>query len=294
MTMYLLMATRRVREGHHDAIGVRELSIDEFERLNTALSLAGLFNESLTLYEICQANAKDIEDFHDQVINTTGLNFASSHNMVVELNRLLLNYLSSFRTFVDHQETQLSKISTTEDNWISHFKTRCSEVYDSSFSYRFLWNLRNYVQHCGLPVGGVNIRTKNKAEGTEESEVSVYFKRDQLLENYKGWKKIVRTELAQQAERIAIFEHITNLRTCIDELAMTALEVHIHRLSEHWEFLVGVFNEVMAQYEGYVPVIGHFEKAENDIQPQKLSHLSVPLILKIQETWEKFNDEYNT
>lgn len=293
MTIIFLMATQKVAEGQHDAIVVRELTNQEFERLQTALSLAGHFNESHILYEICQANEIQIDEFYYKIGATNGFNFADSHSVIVELNRLLLNYLSSFRTFIDHQETLLKRISTPENNWIAHFKKRTNELYDNSFSYRFLWHLRNYVQHCGLPIGGMTTRTRRKDDGMEEPVLTIYFDRDDLLNNYREWKKPIQEELARQTEHIEIIDHINNLRVCIRELALSAMEIHIHRLSEHWTFLVELINEVTRKYEGCVPIIGHFKKTDNKYQPVLLSALSMPLILKIQQVWDDFDSEYN-
>lgn len=264
-------------------VGVRELSDEEVAQLELALSLVGAFNGSYSLYEICAANYAEFNKYYTSLREKRGVNLQSAHEILIEGNRLLLNFLSSFRTFIDHQESDLKKISTADENWLEHFKQQAATLYDNTFSYRFLWNLRNYVQHCGLPVGGFAVRPIKDNNGEEKPYSSMYFSRDSLLSEREVWKKIVREELAQQPEEIDIGEHIDTLWDCIGELATSAWEIHIHRMSNSWEFLVGIVNEALAQQGA--PCIGEWETIDDKHRIKGVSPLPMHTIMQIQEIW---------
>lgn len=287
MTTKVLMVDRVDANKERECVGIRELSDEEVSQLQLALSLVGAFNSSYLLYEICAANYKEFKRYHNSLQKKRGFNVQSGHEILLEGNRLLLNFLSSFRTFIDHQESDLKKISATGVNWLEHFEQQAATLYDSNFSYRFLWNLRNYVQHCGLPVGGFSIRPMIDSDGKEKPHSLLYFNRDSLLNKSGVWKKIVREELAQQPEEMDIAEHIDILWDCIIELAASAWEIHIHRISDTWDFLVGMVNEAMAQ-QG-TPCIGTWETLDDEHRLTGISPLPLHTIMKIQEIWGGFD-----
>jgi len=70
-----------------------------------------------------------------------------------DITARLLNFLSAFRLFLDHSETRLKRQYGHDSDIVATFKKACTQSYDSVFAYRFLYKLRNYVQHCGLRVG---------------------------------------------------------------------------------------------------------------------------------------------
>src|SRR6476646_1442100 len=69
-----------------------------------------------------------------------------------------VNWLSAMRMFLDHQETDLTRRFGKLSPEFVAFKTATSAAYDSEVGYRFAYQLRNYVQHCGLPLGHVDVR----------------------------------------------------------------------------------------------------------------------------------------
>jgi len=80
--------------------------------------------------------------------------------MYFNINRHIFNYLSSIRMFLDHNEYNLKKRYGSDSPRVKRFKKTCSQIYDNSFSYRFLYKLRNYVQHCGMPLGNLKLAAK--------------------------------------------------------------------------------------------------------------------------------------
>ncbi len=69
-----------------------------------------------------------------------------------------INWLTTVRLFLDHEETRLKRRYGHKSPQVERFKSACSEAFDSSFAYRFLYKLRNYAQHAGMPLSQITLR----------------------------------------------------------------------------------------------------------------------------------------
>lgn len=85
----------------------------------------------------------------DTVIRKTNLNI--KENDFVIINSLIINYISSAKTFTESVENFIQE--NLGDTQLNKFKSDClSNIYDNEFSYRLLIRLRDYSQHGHLPV----------------------------------------------------------------------------------------------------------------------------------------------
>jgi hypothetical protein len=75
-----------------------------------------------------------------------------SDDELSELDRLMLNFLSSARSLIDHfgQYYKQSHRNTPEDEKYSEY---ISKLETHSWAFGFFQDLRNFTQHCGLPIG---------------------------------------------------------------------------------------------------------------------------------------------
>ena len=155
---------------------------------------------------------------------------------VIETTGSAMDWLGSFRSYIDY----MSRSSTGDSR--SRFKDRCSTEYDDSFSYRFTWHLRNYAQHCGIP-----LHTIRQPDG------DCLLNRDTLLKNYE-WKKSLREEMLRGPIRIslvtAIDETMTSLRTINSWVIGEITPYLVESLKQAREF-----REYFARsYDGWFPV----------------------------------------
>jgi hypothetical protein len=117
--------------------------------------------------------------------------------MAEEINRRLLNDLSMVWSFLDLGAHRLSGRFGKDSDELAAFREATHRAYDSSFAYRFLDRLRNYAQHCGLPVGqfGLLEAVDRDAPSGVRVTMEVQFARDQLLRESDMWNARVRKEL---------------------------------------------------------------------------------------------------
>lgn len=102
-----------------------------------------------------------------------------------DIARYIKNYLGSYKSYIDGMETVLSR---SFDNQIyKSFKDLQRKAYDNNFLYRFVYNLRNYAQHCGSPISSI--------ERAINQETKMTLKVDRFLSDHTGMQKGFRKEL---------------------------------------------------------------------------------------------------
>jgi len=105
-------------------------------------------------------------------------------------SRLISEILSNFRAFLDYWETNLKKEFNKESIQVKSFKNATKNEYDNVFEYRFIYELRNYIQHCGMP----NFLIQSRLDIYENKIYELTLNTKELLNDFK-WKPSVRRDL---------------------------------------------------------------------------------------------------
>lgn len=223
-----------------------DIADDEHAACSTATDKLHQFIGAAQLYMIAEWN---YQDYCETIDGYRQLDFQrlqallKGKVLVLDINRVLLNLLASVRMYLDHTETSIKRRhGDTSQNW-NNFKQACSSAYDGLFSYRFLYKLRNYAQHCGLPLSSFTASVREHPERTGEPyhELSFGLERDNALREY-NWGRQLNQELAQQPGTIEVDQHVYLLMQSIrqinqvfvkDELSKLRPEaVHINQLAK--------------------------------------------------------------
>ncbi len=183
-------------------LDVKELSEDEYNKYSSIIiNLMKLENEQ-GLYKIIVLNYNDFIAKTNLSIKNINLSDMESFSIFyLDINRHILNVLSSIRTYLDHTETRLKKEFGKNHTITNKFKELVKKAYDENFSYRFLYKLRNYSQHCGLPAGSLKTTASN--DGGFKEVLTLALVRDDLLNNYDSWS-IVKEEIKNKDEEFDI------------------------------------------------------------------------------------------
>jgi len=186
-----------------------EITQEQFDKFEFSISQIEELNNIRRLLDFVVINEKEVLDFLNQSLQSltsmstswNSLTREDYSNVYLNTNRLLLNYLSSVKTFVDHLETFFNRKFGKESNEYLEFKKLLSLFYDNSFAYRFFYQLRNYTQHVGLPIHNINFKTDFDRENKSvKGTLKISFNRDKLLTDFKEWKKVKADLENQQAE----------------------------------------------------------------------------------------------
>ena len=182
---------------------VLKMSKLEFDKYSDQINSLSKLSRDENLFRMVELNYQDIQNLIDKTLKQIAEKKADQSifdYLFLDINRLILNFLSSIRTYLDHTETRLKKQYGKDSSEFKIFKEKTSYAYDNNFSYRFLYKLRNFAQHCGLPASAFNITSSDEGNFLKLSLV-----RNDLIKNYDGWGKL-KTELANQDEQFDILE----------------------------------------------------------------------------------------
>lgn len=166
-----------------------------------------------------------------------------------EVNINLLNLMMSARTFLDHMETFIKREYGKKSGQSELFKELKSEEFDGKFSYRFMYKLRNYVQHCGMPPLSYS-KIKNIEGNSHFFGMTVVFDRDALISSFDDWGTLVKSEIKLKDEKFEAFE-------IIEEFIKSILRIYI-RFNDETRFqrtitararLATILNQGEAYYE---------------------------------------------
>lgn len=117
----------------------------------------------------------------------------------LEINRNLVNLLTSARLYVDQISQHVQEI-TTETSKIGKARGFFDKEYDNNLEYRFMDALRNYVQHRELPVHltRFNCLAKNAEEQRKlEFSVEVFSEKLKLFQD-KRFKQSILKQLPEK------------------------------------------------------------------------------------------------
>lgn len=160
-----------------------------------------LFFDFLTisnLYKITELNLKEIfksiSDLREKLISEKVLILIESDFEKLKINRALLNYLFSFRTYIDHLETFISREFGKDSQEMNDWIILKSKIYDDNFTYRFIYKLRNYAQHCGLPIDVFEF-SPSIVNNDYSVKICIGFNPSNLLKVFDSWGNPLKGEL---------------------------------------------------------------------------------------------------
>ena len=105
--LYSLAGQSLIASHHHSIDDIRRIGEEESARIDYASKQVGDFVVNRSLYEICDTNYKELVAYYEKVSNeyraTHEMEGSTGTNILIELNRLLMNYLSSFKSMIDER-----------------------------------------------------------------------------------------------------------------------------------------------------------------------------------------------
>lgn len=213
-----------------------ELSQDEYNFLFAEETEIRNLLTIKELFRITQINNRTIlqffKNYDNRIRSSRMLIDPLLHINRIQINSDLMNYLFSFRTYLDHCLTLYSRQYGHESTEKNNFQSLCSDLFDANFEYRFFYKLRNFTQHCGLPIEIFNIEP-SIIDGRYNLNVQCKFDPNYLLEKFEDWGKIVKPELVQMVqsrETIDVLSTVERFQTnleVLDDYFNSICEKHI-------------------------------------------------------------------
>lgn len=144
------------------------------------------------------------------------------------LQRLAVDFLNAMRLYLDHRQTHLSRRYGHESAVLAAFDGARRAVHDQEPVYRFAYELRNFAQHCGMPLQALRARqqlVRGEGGGTVLTEVFVGFSKQELLQEYDAWRhgRAFIDLQPDEFEALPVFEQTMRCLWKIEEAAVAAL-----------------------------------------------------------------------
>lgn len=188
------------------------LTKEEYDQIQSATLKIGEIYTYADMFSTTRWNYEDLVNTisaYLQAFIQKDAKFLTARDISLNINKDVLNVLTSFRFYIDYMDKHLSSDFDKADELVSKFESYKPKEYDSNFSYRFVYHLRNYAQHKGLVVNSINFGEFLDKEN--RSQVRYYFKininRDNLLED-KNFKKELKVEIKNLPKEIDLMDHV--------------------------------------------------------------------------------------
>ncbi len=242
----------------NDIQEVRTLSSPEYEQYKKAIFAIKRIGNNLGLFKTVYSNFKEyqvtLDHYLKQYAETPVINPDLMDEMILQLNRLISNYLCSVKLLLDHSTYDLITEYGKKSQYVNDFQDICSEAYDTSFSYRFLSKLRNYVQHCGMPIGHLNLQSSVDEIDPHKSNVKLElkFNRDDLLNKF-NWKKLTN-EIQNLPPDFDINPHINNMNEWIGKIIFSLIQNELPNAVKASNYLQKLIEET-DKFEGVTCIL---------------------------------------
>ena len=177
---------------------IRKLTEEEAKALQDGAKPILLYSETMHLYRMVELNYKDLLAGFDKYRQKFGgSDIAQDH--LVDISRLLANFLSLFKAYMEIWEAQTKQIYGRKvwDNILEKFH---KDEEKASSAYRLVRCLRNFAVHFAVLPSGKQIRF---GSDMEETETKYFLSKSSLLSKYSRWGD-VKKDLKSFPEQIEI------------------------------------------------------------------------------------------
>ncbi|MEF2965397.1 hypothetical protein V3851_06080 [Paenibacillus sp. M1] len=209
---------KRLATYHNKQINViRGLKDDEYTLLNEHIVRIREFEMNYRRINYIAQALKDLNVLMSDRLNKS----IKPSDFDTKLYINIISFLTLFRTFLDHWETYIKRTYGNKSLEVTKFKDSTSLEYDRSFSYRFIYELRNFSIHCDIPLDNVNMKLN---EETEEKTINIFANRDQLLTVY-DWKLVIKRDLLVGPPNIDLYEHFESVIESVINIQRVAINL---------------------------------------------------------------------
>jgi len=226
----------------------KSISREEFQKFKKLNGLLRDFERTQGIIPLVESNASVLDNYVSQIENKdhdVSKNRLEILRLNDEVNRKLLNFLASGRLYLDHTEKRLKRSYGDNSQEAEKFDSITSEAYDDFFVYRFFYQLRNYVQHCGMGIDFIsNYSSSKRIPGHIDShEINIQFSPKRLLQDFDGWKH-VKKDLKKEGDGIDVYGFATEVTKILKEVNIRIYLAELAKLQEAGNWIVDLVEDV--------------------------------------------------
>lgn len=159
------------------------------------------------------------------------------------INLCMVNLLTSARLYVDQIRQNVENCMPGESEMQKKVKDCFSFEYDSNEEYRLMEALRNYVQHCGLPVHFIShhlSKQESQAGKFFEYRMDIFSSKSSLMQDHKFKRKVLDGFEEQIDLKSAVRSYIESL-SYIQDFVRTQIK----------DSVINARNNIESQHKAY-------------------------------------------
>jgi hypothetical protein len=192
-------------------------SVEEFETVQTDLLTVLNFGANEP-FGVVQSALTGFSRKHDEIVEAARAGEHPDDSSFRQLQVYLYAFLTAMRSFLDQADRKLKQQFGADSRQRETLKAQTKIEYDGSPAYRFIYGLRNHVQHHSVPLGPTlgrsTLVTTNTGEEQVEHQLRVTCSREQLLTD-GHFKPIVTEWLTKQDPQFEIAPLLTSCMNCL-------------------------------------------------------------------------------
>ena len=234
-----------------------ELTPESQEELNRLVQVVLELQPIQIAYEVLEGNYQDLERTIGLMAserpadNMGPLMIEEALEGLYTATQRVVNILATFNSFLVLTQDVLKRI---DPNAAAEFEGARNKLHTESFAYRFLYLLRNFSQHSGLPIGGTQLHlSREKSAEPFRQRSSIYILRDKLLGTSFDWKSSRKT-LEEQAQKFDVLPLLVEQRSIANRLFSVAIATQAIPLAECSRY-IDVLLALIRLPSGAVPVV---------------------------------------
>ena len=256
-------------------------SADVLTEFNVICRVISNLQPIIFAFDIVERNYRElidsVEGHQSQLNNAVTANaglIPGDMSGVVLVAQKVSNFLSSAGAFLTQTEIQLGNVHGKESPEFEAWNEKRKDQHAACFSYRFLYELRNYSQHRSLPFSYLNVAGERVTkEAPMLLKVSTMILRDGLLGSGHEWKKL-ELEIQQQPPEFELLPLIAEYLHSLRQLCLEAVKLQSARLAECARYFDSMRRTLKIQ-TGAVPVIYIGESPSKGIPPLRLEVIPI-------------------
>ena len=185
-----------------------------------------------------------------------------------------MNFLSTARLFLDHTEARLKRLYGKNSESLYAFEVATGYAFDHVFAYRFLYGLKNYALHSGMPILGIAYSSKAASDGEEVSLEFSFDAHDLLAKGGSHWHRLVKADLEAGPEKLAVSELVDTFMQELSKVSNAVIKSEFEGLRETGQTVLNIVSDAISLET--VPTVGRLHPHE-DGAGADLSFEDVPL-----------------
>lgn len=233
----------------------RSITEEEFNKIINSIHEIGNIDSNIKLFDLVMLNKNSFldtakKDFKEMIESSMKIqgDREKYDRHYLNFNRLFLNYLSSIKSFIDHNKTLITREFGSSSSELELFIKKTNFYFDNYFCYRFFSKLRDYSQHYGLPLQDFNLVVERNIKGGVDGQLTMDFNPTDLLSHFSNWGKIVTNDLINAKNDIYLLPLIE---------AMTKV------LFDFLRFINDLFTKKVCEAAKYLKLITDPHRGEN-------------------------------